>query len=164
MVEYCAPVWRNSAHTNLVDVQLNNTMRTITGSVRCTRTQGRRSGQESEGDELVRYPTFCSWGLGGAVSHPAGSGAESRRQTHFGTNVLKINSKSCPFSVAVYTPNSDPISDVHWLLQRKISVVRGCEKKLVDIRKVSGCSTSRMTDPSGIILVVVRMAAPLAAR
>ena len=36
--EYCAPVWRNSAHTNLVDVQLNNTMRTITGSVRCTRT------------------------------------------------------------------------------------------------------------------------------
>ena len=36
--EYCAPVWRNSAHTNLVDVQLNNTVRTITGSVRCTRT------------------------------------------------------------------------------------------------------------------------------
>ena len=28
----------NSAHTNLVDVQLNNTMRTITGAVRCTRT------------------------------------------------------------------------------------------------------------------------------
>ena len=38
VAEYCAPVWRNSAHTNLVDVQLNNTMRTITGSVRCTRT------------------------------------------------------------------------------------------------------------------------------
>ena len=38
MAEYCAPVWRNSAHTNLVDVQLNNTMRTITGAVRCTRT------------------------------------------------------------------------------------------------------------------------------
>ena len=36
--EYCAPVWRNSAHTNLVDVQLNNTIRTITGAVRCTRT------------------------------------------------------------------------------------------------------------------------------
>ena len=34
----CAPVWGNSAHTNLVDVQLNNTMRTITGAVRCTRT------------------------------------------------------------------------------------------------------------------------------
>ena len=40
MAEYCAPVWSNSAHTNLVDVQLNNTMtmRTITGAVRCSRT------------------------------------------------------------------------------------------------------------------------------
>ena len=38
VAEYCAPVWRNSAHTNLVDVQLNNTMRTVTGAVRCTRT------------------------------------------------------------------------------------------------------------------------------
>ena len=81
------------------------------------------------GDGLVCYPTFSSGGLGGTVSPPAGSGAEHRRQTHFGTNVLKINSKSGPFSVAVYTPNSNPISDVHWLLQRKIgSVVRGCEK------------------------------------
>ena len=32
VAEYCAPVWRNTAHTNLVDVQLNNAMRT------CTRT------------------------------------------------------------------------------------------------------------------------------
>ena len=38
VAEYCSPVWRNSAHTNIVDVQLNNTMRTITGSIRCTRT------------------------------------------------------------------------------------------------------------------------------
>ena len=38
VAEYCAPVWRNYAHTNLVDVQLNNTMRTITGAVRCTWT------------------------------------------------------------------------------------------------------------------------------
>ena len=39
VAEYCAPVWRNSAHTNLIDVQLNNaTMMTITGAVRCTRT------------------------------------------------------------------------------------------------------------------------------
>ena len=30
VAEYCAPVWRNSAH---------NTMRTITGAVRCTRTK-----------------------------------------------------------------------------------------------------------------------------
>ena len=37
VVEYCAPVWRNCVY-HLVDVQLNNTMRTITGAVRCTRT------------------------------------------------------------------------------------------------------------------------------
>ena len=74
-------------------------------------------------------PTFSSWGSGGAVSPPAGSGAEPRRQTHFGTNLLRINFKSGLFSVAVYTPNSDPISDVHWLVRRKIgSAVRGCAK------------------------------------
>ena len=57
-----------------------------------------------------------------------------RRQTHFGKNLLRINLKSGIFSVAVYTPNSDPISDVHWLVRRKIgSAVRGCAK-LVDIR------------------------------
>ena len=38
VAEYCAPVWRNFVHTTLVDVELNNTMRTITGAVRCTRT------------------------------------------------------------------------------------------------------------------------------
>ena len=38
VAEYYAPVWRNSAHTKLIDVQLNNTTRTITGAVRCTRT------------------------------------------------------------------------------------------------------------------------------
>ena len=32
-----------------------------------------------------------------------------RRQTHFGKNLLRINLKSVLFSVAVYTPNSDPI-------------------------------------------------------
>ena len=79
-------------------------------------------------------PTFSSWVSGGAVSPPAGSGAEPRRQTHFGNNLLRINLKSGLFSVAVYTPNSDPISDVHWLVRRKIgSAVRGCAK-LVDIR------------------------------
>ena len=98
---------------------------------------------------------------GGRCKTPAGSGAAPRRQTRFGTNVLKINSKSGPFSVAVNTPNSDPISDVHWLLQPKVGVA---VKTLFDIRMASGFSTSRMIDSSGIILVVVRMAAPLAAR
>ena len=105
-----------------------------------------------------------------------------RRQTHFGKNLLRINLKSGLFSVAVYTPNSDPISDVHWLVRRKIgSAVRGCAK-LVDIRtciendrlvtslvycaiyaqllvlRPLGGASYR----TGIILVVVRMAAPLA--
>ena len=88
--------------------------------------------------------------------------------------------KSGLFSVAVYTPNSDPISDVHWLVRRKIgSAVRGCAK-LVDIRtciendrlvtslvycaiyaqllvlRALGGASYR----TGIILVVVRIAAP----
>ena len=100
----------------------------------------------------------------------------------FGKNLLRINLKSGIFSVAVYTPNSDPISDVHWLVRRKIgSAVRGCAK-LVDIRtciendrlvtslvycaiyaqllvlRALGGASYR----TGIILVVVRMAAPLA--
>ncbi|KAL1448470.1 hypothetical protein WDU94_013986, partial [Cyamophila willieti] len=36
--EYCAPVWLNCNHTDLVDVQLNNTMRIITGSIKPTPT------------------------------------------------------------------------------------------------------------------------------
>ena len=34
--EYCAPVWCRSNHTHLVDVQLNNTMRTVSGTIRST--------------------------------------------------------------------------------------------------------------------------------
>ena len=34
--EYCAPVWARSAHTKLVDVQLNTTMRLVTGTLRPT--------------------------------------------------------------------------------------------------------------------------------
>jgi hypothetical protein len=37
--EYCAPVWLNSAHTHKVDVQLNNAMRLITGTVKSTELQ-----------------------------------------------------------------------------------------------------------------------------
>ena len=46
-------------------------------------------------------PTFCSWGSGGgAVSPPVGSGAEPRKQTHFGKNIFKIKLKSGLISVA----------------------------------------------------------------
>nr|CAH7736541.1 unnamed protein product [Callosobruchus chinensis] len=34
--EYCAPVWLNSCHTDLIDVQLNHNMRLITGTIRPT--------------------------------------------------------------------------------------------------------------------------------
>jgi hypothetical protein len=34
--EYCSPVWSRSSHTRLVDVQLNTSMRTITGTLRPT--------------------------------------------------------------------------------------------------------------------------------
>jgi len=34
--EYCAPVWSRSAHTSPVDVQLNSTMRLISGTLRST--------------------------------------------------------------------------------------------------------------------------------
>lgn len=37
--EYCAPVWLNSSHTGKVDVQLNNTMRIISGTIKSTPTQ-----------------------------------------------------------------------------------------------------------------------------
>ena len=126
-------------------------------------------------------PTFSSWGPVGAVSPQRGPG---RRQTHFGKNLLQINLKSGLFSVAVYTPNSNPISDVHWLVRRKIgSAVRGCAK-LVDIRMLNIendrlvtllvycaiyaqllvlCALGGAFYRTGIILVVVRTATPLAA-
>ena len=137
------------------------------------------------GTDCCINPTFSSWGSGDAVSPPAGSGAEPRRQTHFGNNLLQINLKSGLFSVAVYTPISDPISDVHWSVRRKIgSAVRGYAK-LVDIRMLNIKNDRLVTSlvycaiydqllvlrilggtsyRTGIILVVVRMAAPLAAR
>jgi hypothetical protein len=37
--ECCAPVWLNSAHVHKLDVQLNNLMRLITGTVKSTELQ-----------------------------------------------------------------------------------------------------------------------------
>src|SRR5215469_12595506 len=36
VAEYCAPVWSRSRHVNIVDTQLNSTMRIITGTLRST--------------------------------------------------------------------------------------------------------------------------------
>ncbi|KAG5897660.1 hypothetical protein JTB14_024489 [Gonioctena quinquepunctata] len=38
VAEYCAPVWYRSSHTNKIDVQLNESMRIITGTVKPTPT------------------------------------------------------------------------------------------------------------------------------
>jgi hypothetical protein len=36
--EYCCPVWKNSAHVNKMDAQLNTTLRIITGTLKSTPT------------------------------------------------------------------------------------------------------------------------------
>ena len=63
----------------------------------------------------VCEPTFSTGGLGGAVSPPAGSGAEPRRQMHFGNNLLKSGLKQVSGS-----PSTPPKS---W-----------CSKRLVFVR------------------------------
>ena len=62
-------------------------------------------------------PTFSSWGSGGgAVSPPAGSGAEPRKQTHFGENILEINLKSGLISVARHAVRDcEKVVDI-WML------------------------------------------------
>lgn len=39
VAEYCAPVWAGSHHTELVDVEINSALRTISGTVRPTNTE-----------------------------------------------------------------------------------------------------------------------------
>ena len=59
---------------------------------------------------------FCSWGSGGRCKPPAGSGAEPRKQTHFGKNILKINLKSGLISVARHAVRDcEKVVDI-WML------------------------------------------------
>ena len=37
--EYCMPVWSASAHTKAIDVQLNAAMRTVSGTLKPTKTE-----------------------------------------------------------------------------------------------------------------------------
>ena len=80
-------------------------------------------------------PNLFQLGVWGRCKPPQrGPGQSPGGKRTLANIFLRINLKSGLFSVAVYTPNSDPISDVHWLVRRKIgSAVRGCAK-LVDIR------------------------------
>ena len=119
-------------------------------------------------------------GVWGRCKPPSGvRGRAPEANAFWQKSFTNFNLKSGLFLVAVYTHNSDPISDVHWLVRRKIgSAVRGCAK-LVDIRtciendrlvtslvycaiyaqllvlRALGGASYR----TGIILVVVRMAA-----
>ncbi|KAL4153463.1 hypothetical protein QTP88_001296 [Uroleucon formosanum] len=53
--EYCAPVWQRSVHTSKVDVELNNTMRIISGCVRTTKLQWLPVLSNMAPPELLRY-------------------------------------------------------------------------------------------------------------
>ena len=63
---------------------------------------------EKGGRSAQVWSNLLHLGVWGAASLPTGFGAEPRRQTHLGNNILKIGWKSCLW-VADYTPKSDPI-------------------------------------------------------
>jgi hypothetical protein len=78
--EYCAPVWARSAHTNLVDVQLNTTMRLITGTVQPTplawlpvlsNIEPPALRRKAAVDKLLtKTAEHEDWGLHGDISNP----------------------------------------------------------------------------------------------
>jgi Reverse transcriptase (RNA-dependent DNA polymerase) len=78
--EYCAPVWARSAHTNLVDVQLNSTMRLISGTLRPTplpwlpvlaNIEPPALRHEAAVDKLLTKTTSHeTWGLHGDITNP----------------------------------------------------------------------------------------------
>ena len=100
---------------------------------------------------LVCNPTFSSWGSGGAVSPPAGSGAEPRRQTHFGKNLLRIR------KIGIAVRGCAKLVDIRTCIENDILVTSlvYCAIYALVLRALGGASYR-----IGIILVVVRMAAP----
>ena len=98
-------------------------------------------------------PTFSSWGSGGAVSPPAGSGAEPRRQTHFGKNLLRIR------KIGIAVRGCAKLVDIRTCIEndRLVTSLVYCAiyAQLLVLRALGGTSYR-----TGIILVVVRMAAP----
>ena len=96
---------------------------------------------------------FPAGGLGGAVSPPAGSGGRAPEANRFWQNLSEINLKSGLFSVAVYTPNSDPISDVRFTGWYGAIIVWAALSVAVPNLLISGCSTSRMiATPIALVL------------
>jgi len=78
--EYCAPVWAHSAHVNLVDVQLNTTMRLITGTVKPTplpwlpvlaNIEPSAIRRKAAIDKLIaKAANHEDWGLHGDIASP----------------------------------------------------------------------------------------------
>ena len=87
VAEYCAPVWRNSAHTYPVDVQLNNTMMAINGAVRCTMTD--------------RLPVLSNIAPG-----------DIRREVETFRTILRASLNSLCSPILTFTPDHDWNRDV----------------------------------------------------
>jgi len=78
--EYCAPVWARSTHTKMVDVQLNTTMRLITGTLRPTplpwlsvlsNIEPPPLRRKAAVDKLISKATDnVDWSLHQDISHP----------------------------------------------------------------------------------------------
>ena len=78
--EYCAPVWARSTHTKMVDVQLNTTMRLITGTFRPTplpwlpvlsNIEPPPLRRKAAVDKLIsKAMDNVDWGLHSDISHP----------------------------------------------------------------------------------------------
>ena len=62
--EYCAPVWSRSAHTSRVDVQLNSTMRLISGTLRSTPLPWLQLGN-NRGASMSILKTYCKHAMQG---------------------------------------------------------------------------------------------------
>ena len=78
--QYCAPVWSHSAHTGLVDVQLNATVRLISGTQRptplpwssYTSRKHRTTSLEKEGRlSQAGGESSCSWQLANLPWYPS---------------------------------------------------------------------------------------------
>jgi hypothetical protein len=86
--EYCAPVWARSAHTHLVDVQLNSAMRLITGTLKPTplpwlpvlaNIEPPDLRRKAAVDKLLtKVASHEDWGLHGDITNPPNHRLSSR--------------------------------------------------------------------------------------
>ena len=101
--EYCAPVWARSAHTNLVDVQLNSTMRLISGTLKPTplpwlpvlaNIEPPALRRKAAVDKLLtKAATHEEWGLHGDVLNPPAYRLSSRHPLWLNMQPLDITTR-----------------------------------------------------------------------